>query len=128
MQQNVLNPTTLDDFRMFLIKNKYKNLIKELNLEYCTDDNGDYIQLNCIQIKKSQRNKGYGSCVMSDIVRLADDSNVRIKLWVTNIFGTELKVLYEFYRKHGFVLIKNDNDGHMIYYPNVQPVKNKIKK
>jgi GNAT superfamily N-acetyltransferase len=114
---DILNQNVLNQFRLFLIKTKYKNVLKELTLEHCTDDDGMYIMLNCIQIKKSQRNKGYGSAVMSEIVQYADSHNVRIRLYVTDLFGSDLKQLYEFYRKHGFVLIKTDNDGHMIYYP-----------
>ena len=117
MEENVLNQNALNQLRLFLIKNKYKNVLKELTLEHCTDDTGELIQINCIQIKKSQRSKGYGSAVMSEIVQLADNHNVRIRLYATDIFGAELKRLYGFYEKHGFVLIKNDNDGHMIYYP-----------
>lgn len=114
---NVLNQNVLDEYISYLKKDKYKNKIQDLKLEYCTDDDGAYIYLVCIKVKKSQRMKGYGNAIMDDIVRLADDYNVRIKLWVTNIFGTELNVLYEFYRKHGFFLIKKKNDGHMIYLP-----------
>lgn len=112
MNQNVLN-----DFTKVLIKTRYKNIIKELKLEYCTDDS---ISLNVLRIKPSQQNKGYGNAVMSEIVQLADEHNVRIKLFATNLFGAELKRLYGFYKKQGFVLIKNTGDGHMIYYPKKQ--------
>lgn len=111
LTQNVL------DEHISYLKTKYKNKIQELKLDHCTDDDGDYIHLIAIKIKKSQKEKGWGSAVMSDIIQLADEHNVRIKLWVTDIFGSDLKRLYGFYQKQGFVLIKNDNDGHMIYYP-----------
>jgi len=114
---DILNQNVLNQFRLFLIKTKYKNVLKELTLEHCTDEDGMYIMLNCIQIKKSQRNKGYGSAVLSEIVQYADLHNVRVRLYVTDLFGSELKQLYAFYRKHGFVLIKKENDGQMIYYP-----------
>jgi N-acetylglutamate synthase-like GNAT family acetyltransferase len=111
MNQNVLN-----DFTKVLIKTKYKSIIKELKLEHCTDDS---ISLNVLRIKDSQQNKGYGNAVMSDIVQLADEHNVRIKLFATNLWGAELKRLYGFYEKHGFVLIKTEgiNIGTMVYYP-----------
>ena len=111
-----LNQNVLDEFVTYLKKDKYKNKIQELKLEYCTDEHGAYIYLICIKIKKSQKQKGYGSTVMSEIIKLADIHNVRIKLWVTNIFGSDLKRLYGFYQKFSFVLIKDLNDGHMIYY------------
>jgi N-acetylglutamate synthase-like GNAT family acetyltransferase len=112
-----MNAVILKEFQTFLIKNKYKNIIQELKLEHCTDDQGEFISLNVIRIKSSLKNKGCGTNVLNDIVQLADNHNVRIKLWVTNLFGSDVNRLYEFYKKHGFVLIKNDNDGHMIYYP-----------
>ncbi len=120
MNQNVLN-----DFSQVLIKTKYKNKIQELKLEHCTDEDGDYINLNVIRIKPSQQNKGYGNAIMSEIVALADSHNVRVRLFATNLWGAELKRLYGFYKKHGFVLIKKDkiNIGHMYYYP--KKVKNK---
>jgi len=111
-----LTQEILDEYILYLKKEKYKNKIQELKLEYCTDD-GNYIYLVKILIKKSQRKKGYGNAVIADIVQLADKYNVRIKLYMTNIYGTDLKVLYEFYNKHGFFLIKNNNDGHMEYQP-----------
>lgn len=116
-----LNQNVLDEFITHLKDNKYKNKIQELKLEYCndSDDKIKYIYLVLIKVKKSQQKKGYGNAILDDIVLLADSHNVRIKLWVTDIYGTQLKVLYEFYKKHGFVLVKNDdiNDGFMIYYP-----------
>jgi GNAT superfamily N-acetyltransferase len=111
-----LNQEILNDYISYLKKEKYKNLIQDLKLEYCTDDE-NYIHLILIKIKKSQRKKGYGNALLSDIVQLADKYNVLIKLYVTNIYGTDLNVLYEFYKKHGFFLIKDNNDGHMIYKP-----------
>ena len=116
---NTMNQNVLNDFTKVLIKTKYKNKIQELKLEHCTDVDGDYINLNVIRIKVSQQNKGYGNAVMSDLIQLADDHNVRIKLFATNLWGAELKRLYAFYKKHGFVLIKSEEDvniGHMIYY------------
>jgi GNAT superfamily N-acetyltransferase len=117
---NRLNQNVLNDFTKVLIKTKYKNKIQELKLEHCTDADGDYINLNVIRIKASQQNKGYGNAVMSEIVQLADDHNVRIRLFATNLWGAELKRLYAFYKKHGFVLIKTSEDvniGKMFYYP-----------
>lgn len=111
-----LNQNVLDEHISYL-KKKHKNIIQELKLEHCTDEDGEYIYLVCIKIKKSQQLKGYGSAVMSEVLQLADKHNVRIRLYATNIFGAELKRLYGFYRKLGFVLIKKCNDGEMLYYP-----------
>ncbi len=112
-----LNQTILDDFVFYLKNVKYKNKIQELILEHCSDEIGDYIYLIRIAVKKSQQKKGYGSAIISDIVQLANKYNVRIKLWISDIFGVNLNVLYEFYKKNGFFLIKNKIDGYMIYIP-----------
>lgn len=112
-----LNQDVVNVFVSYLKTIKYKNKIQNLEIEYCTDDDGNYLKLILIKIKKSQRNKGYGSAVMYEICVLADFHNVRIKLWATNIYGADLKRLYEFYRKQGLVLNDNSNDGEMIYYP-----------
>jgi len=101
------------DFQYFLIKNKYKNILQQLMLEQCTyEDN--LIWLKLIKIKKSQRRKGYGDAVLDDIILFADKHNVRVKLWISNVYGMDKKILSEFYKKHGFVLINNDE---MVYYP-----------
>jgi len=111
LNQNVLDELISD------LKVNYKGIIKQLRLEHCMDDQGDYISLMMIELYKSRRHKGYGSTIMSEIINIADHHNVRIKLWVTDVFGTNFKALYYFYHKHNFFLIKNENDGNMIYYP-----------
>lgn len=112
-----LNQNVLDELTFYLKTIKYKNKIQTLRLEHCTDTDGHYIYLVCIKIKKSQMTKGYGQAVMSEVIQLADQYNVRVKLYCTNVFGADLNRLYCFYQKLGFVLIKNHNIGEMLYYP-----------
>ena len=119
----MITQDALDIYSSYLKKNKYKNIIQELKLEECTDDIGEYIQLNLIKIKKSQRNKGWGSAIMYDICDLADNNNVRVRLLATDVYLAELKRLYGFYGKHGFVLIKNDLQNEMLYYPKKKKIK-----
>jgi len=113
----MLNQNVLDELIVHLKRVKYKNIIQDLQLCHCTDEQGDYIQLINIRIKKSQTNNGYGSAIMSEIIRLADSHNVRIRLWVTDIFKSDLKRLFEFYGKHGFTLDTTQQDANMTYYP-----------
>ena len=112
-----LNQNVLDELCFYLKTVKFKNKLQTLKLEHCTDADGQYIYLVCIKVKKSQTAKGYGSAVMSEILKVADLHNVRIRLYATNIFGADLHRLYGFYQKLGFVLIKNCNIGEMLYYP-----------
>jgi len=112
-----LNQNVLNEFMLNLKKIKFPNKIQEIKLEYNAEEECPFIYLAIIKIKKSQRNLGYGSAVMSEIIKLADQHQLEIRLYATNIFGAELKRLYGFYRKHGFVLIKHNNDGKFVYRP-----------
>jgi len=123
---NVLTQNVLDELIFNLKRIKYKNIIQDLKLEYCEDNQGDYIYLVLINIKKSQRRLGYGSIVLNEVIKIADLHNVRIRLWATDAYGSELKRLYGFYRRHGFITVKNTINGHMQYNPNklVKIIKN----
>jgi len=112
----MFNQSVVNDLVSYL-KKKYKNILQDLLLECTEDEQGMYLLLNLIKIKKSQRLKGYGSAVIYELCAFADLYSVRIKLHATNLYGVDLKVLYGFYGKHGFVLIKNGNIGEMLYYP-----------
>jgi len=118
-----LNQNILDECGSYL-KTKYKNILQTLRLENCNDEHGEYIYLVCIKIKKSQKEKGYGTAVLSELIKLADQHNVRIILFPTNIFGADLKRLIAFYIKHGFILSNDDKNNKMIYLPK----KNKKKR
>jgi ribosomal protein S18 acetylase RimI-like enzyme len=115
----MLNQNVLDEYISYL-KTKYKNKLQELKLEYCTDTDGEYIYLVCIKIKKQYKERGYGSLIMSEVIELSNKHNVRIRLYCTNIFGADLKRLYGFYQRLGFVLIKNDEIGEMLYCPKIK--------
>jgi GNAT superfamily N-acetyltransferase len=111
-----LTKIALKEFVSYLKNIQYKNVLRVLKLEYCTDENGTvYIHLNIIKIKKPFQCKGYGSLIMSDIIRFANDHNVKIELYASVIFGSELQRLYRFYERLGFVKIANDTDHKMVY-------------
>jgi GNAT superfamily N-acetyltransferase len=109
----MLDQNVLKEYCTYLKKVLYKGILQNLKLEYCTDD-GEYIHLILIVIKRSQRNKGYGSLIMSDIIKFANEHNVRIKLWATAGYGSDIDRLNEFYKKLGFILEKNNN---ILYHP-----------
>lgn len=111
-----MDQIVLNELMTNLKKVKYKNIIQDLKLNFVTDD-CTYIYLSLIRIKKSQRCQGWGSAVMSELIQLADKENVQLRLYATNVYGAELRRLYGFYRKHGFVLENDQNDGKFIYRP-----------
>jgi GNAT superfamily N-acetyltransferase len=96
------------------VKTKYKGIVQGLNLELQEDGRGMYIRLLLIGIRRSQQGKGHGSEILSSIVRLADEQNVRVVLWPTGVFGADPARLRGFYRRHGFVLT---GSGDMIHHP-----------
>ena len=112
-----MDQAMLKEFTANLKKVKYKNVLQDLKLEYNTDEEQPFIYLSLIKIKKSCQCQGYGSAVMSDIINLADKKQLEIHLYATNIYGSELRRLYGFYRKHGFTLINNNKDGKFVYRP-----------
>lgn len=114
----MLTQNVLDEL-IVRLKTKYKNLIKALALNHCTDDNGEFINLTAFSIKKSQVNKGYESAIMSELIDYADDQNVRIRLWITN----DQKGLFAFYNKEGFTLDSTMREGSMTYHPSKKRCK-----
>jgi N-acetylglutamate synthase-like GNAT family acetyltransferase len=110
-----MDDNVLKEFTDFLKKEKYKGIVQELKLEY--NDEELFIYLASIKIRKKCRCQGYGSAVMYDITRFADVHHLEVRLYALNIFGSDLKRLYAFYRKHGFVLIHHNNDGKFVYKP-----------
>ncbi|MFW6247127.1 MAG: GNAT family N-acetyltransferase [bacterium] len=108
-----LNQKQIDQFISYLKNDKFKNKILDLNLEQCTDDDGDYIFIKRFLIKKSLRKLGYGSAIIYHLIKFAKHHNVRLR------FDMEInyKPLQSFYLRNGFVLIKNDL-YHLVYYPN----------
>ncbi len=111
----------INKFVYFLKKVKYANAIQDLRLEYCTDNNGGYIRLLLIKMKARMKNLGWGSLVMSDVIRFADEHNVRMKLWITDIYGSDVKRLITFYKRNGFRSLAN---GNMIRHP--QKISKKV--
>jgi GNAT superfamily N-acetyltransferase len=97
------------------LRKKYP-VIQNLTLliQDCPQTNVRYIELFFIRIKKSQQGKGYGSTVLSAIVRYADENNVQVRLTPAAMYGTPIQVLYGFYTKNGF---SHMDDKTMIYFP-----------
>jgi len=93
------------DVDQFILALKSKHpVLQVLRIELQEDG----LFLQSVLIKKSQRNKGYGHAIMSEITTYANVHQVSITLWVTDIYGSDLKRLFNFYRKNDFFLIKPD--------------------
>lgn len=115
---NILNQKILKEYCSNLKNIKYKGIVQDVKLEYYKEDDeiNYYIILRLIRIRKPMRNKGFGSIVLKDIINLANSYNVQIMLYVSEKYGSDLKGLYKFYEKHGFIRVINDPDHKMIYH------------
>ena len=114
----MLTKVALREFCVDLKKVRYKNVLHEIKLEHNVDDDGTvYVHLNVIKIKKPERNLGWGTKIMYDIVNFADEQNVRLELYASGIFGAEVQRLYGFYERQGFKRIIGDKDGKMFRLP-----------
>ena len=95
------------------IEIKYIDILQEINLEYCTSSNGDYINFNVLNINKHYRNLGFGSKILSETCKFANENNISVKLMPTSLFGANLKRLVKFCKQHGFIEIGDT----MVYIP-----------
>lgn len=109
IEDNVLKDYCTD------LKLMYKEL-QRLKITNSTDETPPYLQLDEIKIWKKFRNQGWGTKVLIDICRFADEHNVQVRLYASDILGSDLKGLYRFYRRHDFVLIKNC-ENKFVYRP-----------
>jgi GNAT superfamily N-acetyltransferase len=117
-----LTQQILKEYSSYLKNIKYKGIVQDVKLEHCTDIDDDnfiegdhYIILRLIRIRKPMRNKGFGSIVLKDIINFANRYNIRIILYVSEKYGSDIKGLYKFYEKFGFVKVTNDTDHKMLY-------------
>ena len=101
-----LTQDILKKYSSYLKNIKYKGIVQDVKLEHCTDIDDDninegdqHILLRLIRIRKSMRNKGFGSIVLKDIITFASNYNIRIILYVSEKYGSEIKGLYRFYEK-----------------------------
>lgn len=114
-----MDKAELKEFAMYLKNKKYPGIVQDLKLEYNDDRNPPHIYLALIRIKKKYRGMGYGSKILKRIIKFAEKHEIDIRLYATNIYGSDLDRLYQFYMNHGFVLT-NKKDGRFLYkYTNI---------
>jgi GNAT superfamily N-acetyltransferase len=118
-----LTQQILKEYSSHLKNIKYKGIVQDVKLEHCTDIDDDnliegdqYVILRLIRIRKPMRNKGFGSIVLKDIINFADRYNIKIILYASEKYGSDIKGLYRFYEKFGFVKVANDIDHKMLYH------------
>jgi GNAT superfamily N-acetyltransferase len=109
----IIDKETIDNFL-----NNIKNTYKYLYLKYSIYDvdNKPYIFIREIKIKDKFKNKGYGTFIMNLILNYCKENNIIISLTPSDVLGSDLDRLINFYKKLGFVEnINNDYDGDLIF-------------
>lgn len=97
-----------------------QELEDQFNIELDLYDNGKYLQLSKIKVKKEDRDKGIGSKVMSRITDYADTQNLKIYLTPSKDFGaTSVSRLNKFYKNFDFVknIDKSQTKDTMVRQP-----------
>jgi|TARA_B110000908_G_C10125511_1_gene389646 hypothetical protein len=97
-----------------------QELEDQFNIELDLYDNGKYLQLSKIKVKKEDRDKGIGSKVMSRITDYADTQNLKIYLTPSKDFGaTSISRLNKFYKNFDFVknIDKSQTKDTMVRQP-----------
>ena len=89
---------SLDD-----IKSKYSNV------DLSISSNPEGITLNKIVVPKEARSEGIGTSVMNDLIKFADQNNLKIAVTPDSAFGGSKTRLKSFYKKFGFVNNKGRN-------------------
>jgi ribosomal protein S18 acetylase RimI-like enzyme len=97
-----------------------QELEDQFNIELDLYDNGKYLQLSKIKVKKEDRDKGIGSKVMSRITDYADTQKLKIYLTPSKDFGaTSISRLNKFYKNFDFVknIDKSQTKDTMVRQP-----------
>lgn len=82
------------------LRKQYRD--KNIDLSaYGSIDKG--VTLSKIEVQKSYRGKGLATKAMQDLIKIADDNGVLLKLSPTNEFGASKSRLIDFYKRFGFI-------------------------
>lgn len=92
---------------------KYIDILQEIHLEFVDGYRGQHINFNVLNINKHYRNVGFGSKILTEVCKFADEQNVRIELLPSSLFGANIKRLIKFCKQHGFIQIGD----MMVYMP-----------
>ncbi len=102
------DPTYLNDFNN--IVSQFKDVAKII-YEYQGDNK---INLSLIRIKKKLKISGLGTQILNKFCETADKYGIELNLFATDIYGSDLERLMNFYKKFGFEYVVNDEDNKMI--------------
>jgi len=88
-----------------LLNGKYNDVLDELFIT----EKDDYLRLHSILLKDDVKESGYGTQIMNDIIKYADDNNKIVTLTASASYGSAKGRLIDFYKRFGFVPNKGRN-------------------
>lgn len=91
-----------------LLNGKYNDVLDELFIS----EKDDYLRLHSIIIKDEAKEGGFGTQIMEDIVKYADDNNKIVVLTASDSYGSSKNRLINFYKRFGFVPNKGRNKDY----------------
>jgi predicted GNAT family N-acyltransferase len=94
-----------------------KDSLIDVQISYKINSNKNeyYIFLQKIIVKKKRRNSGLGTFVMRDIIEFCNENNLKLTLSVSDLYGSDINRLKQFYENLGFVENNNEEiDGDYI--------------
>jgi len=91
-----------------LLNGKYNDVLDELFIT----ERDDYLRLHSIIVKDDAKNGGYGTKIMDDIAKYADDNNKIVTLTASDSYGSSKGGLINFYKRFGFVMNKGRNKDY----------------
>lgn len=99
------NPFIFIDMIEALLNGKYSEVLDELFIT----EKDDYLRLHSIILRDDVKESGYGTQIMNDIIKYADDNNKIVTLTASNSYGSSKGRLINFYKRFGFVPNKGRN-------------------
>ena len=91
-----------------LLNGKYFDVLEELFIS----EKSDYLRLHSIILKDDIKEGGFGTKIMEDIIKYADNNNKIVVLTASNSYGSAKGRLIEFYKRFGFVPNKGRNKDY----------------
>lgn len=94
---------------MNTIEQELKQKYPDIKFELYLNNKNNTIYLTGFIVPIKMRNQGIGTSFMNDLINLADKYQYTIKLTPSNSYGGNVKRLFDFYKRFGFIRNKGKN-------------------
>jgi GNAT superfamily N-acetyltransferase len=107
----------LHDFKEYLEKKYPTFIILELDTNVRKQQ---YVILGLFEVLENNRNKGFGTSIMYELIDFSNKNKIPIALTPTHFFNSNVERLIKFYKKFGFIINEDKETFYekMSYIPN----------